>query len=354
MEGSELNKKIKHLSKYRLQGRYPEALIQDYQKDISYTLPILSAWWGSNGLTDLTAADILRHVKKINPKEKSSTINEKIKRLVADGTLEKTKYGRYKRTHLTATDKEAPAFFIKNGDFSAFFSLPLNSYEYLHYYGFKIKDKNNNYILPLEDIILEYKELGNAISEAVKNFSKNTGEIPRIVTYTNFGEPQPLSYILGQLRFEIYSLIHQHKNLNQKKINFLKNGLIEDIKNIQQEIYREAILDWYDRQRSTLIKCYKEVIKLNKNQEEINKYFLHINKEFKLISENKRRYHSKEILESIKNKIKNIDKDISFLQKADVYILGLVLRSIIIPDKELDRLIKKKAKRVYKKFVTKG
>ena len=330
-------------------GREPKYLWRHVK--LKKNAEIRSAWWDDKRLIDLSKTDIVRHVQKENPNVKINTIYEKIDDCVKIGMLEKTDTGRYRPVWYTPIEKETPATFIKNRNFSGFFCIPLSQSEYMHYYGFKLNNGNDRGdSLPI-NIIPEFKKLGDTIRMAITHFRKKTGEIPRIVTYTDYGRPEPTSYVFGKLRYEIFTMILQNKDKLIVEQEMLNSKLEKDINRVTNEILREAILNWYSIEKKILTEMYNKLNVLKDSPDKLRSYLYNINQQFDSIIDDKKINDLNEFLKDLSDNVNRIKNDVSYIERANKFDIDVIARGAIVPPKEeLDHLIKREAEKLYKKL----
>jgi len=279
-----------------------------YKRTFDFPHQVLSVWWDDDPLESLTIPQITKRLNRKFRDERydewsTDAVNEKVNKLVEVGLLFKTTDNRYKPVILNEKkNRYAPAFIIRNRDFSGFFSFAFNPCEYLHYYGCREKECDIKGGVP-QGIFPHIQQLGDTIRLAVQDFCKKTGKNPKLVSYINYGmNPSDLlSYVNARLQYEFINLTYN--NLDHISIDeeWFENILGEDIDHIAVEILREA---------------------------EIN-----------------------HVLNS--QVIKNKQKVISYLKKCQPYSVSYIADQYAIPIEEFELLIKREAEKLYNKPQTK-
>lgn len=221
----------------------------------------------------------------------------------------------------------------------------------MHYYGDKGDEngKFNDYKL-----FSELKKLSITLRNAIKEFTENTGEIPKVITYTNSG-PYPLhqtSYVFGELQSEVYNLIF---NLDKHEVSLNLDKLELALDGALTRILRKAIINYLLDTKDLLIKNHKKLNSLKGSPNKIREHLFKVNKSdyIKTLDKKQLKGALDSFLKEFSDVINCAERNIAKIKKAHPLEIFIVANyEIQFTQDELDKSIKREAKNILESLLS--
>ena len=236
--------------KKSMRGRGP-SFIGKRKEATDFYHQILSAWWEDNALNSLGIREITDHINtnflnKQGSKISEDAVRERVKKLVKEGELTKSKDGGFlKNRHFDNGDLYDPALIIRDKDFSNFHSIFLNPNQVLFFYHCPRLAKTDGMSL---NLIPEIKILGDNIQKAVEDFQKKTGVPPRLVAFTTNHISNVVSYTKSKLEYEFaITLVKKIDKFSLRQLELVNEAWGEEMNKILIKILKKLEIEFHSR-----------------------------------------------------------------------------------------------------------